>query len=73
MTEEQQTVKYVNGLRYTIQECVALHDMFSVNEAHNKAMKIERLQSKALLFRRQLSIEEPAEDDGVQQSSTMTD
>jgi len=73
MTEEQQTVKYINGLGYTIQEHVALHDVFSVDEAHNKAMKIERLQSRAPLFRRQLSIEEPAEDDGVQQSSTMTD
>ena len=65
MMEEQQTAKYINRLRYTIQEHVALHDMFSLDEAHNKAIKIERLQSRAPLFRHQLSIEEPAEGDGV--------
>ena len=43
MTEEHQTMKYVNGLRYTIQELVALHDVFFVDETHNKVMKIERL------------------------------
>ena len=47
--------------------------MFAVDEAHNKAMKIGRIQSRALLFRRQLSIEEPAEGDEVQPSSTMAD
>ena len=36
MTEEQQTMKYINGLRYTIQEHVALHEVFSVDEAHNE-------------------------------------
>ena len=72
MMEEQQTAQYVNGLSYTIQERVALHDMFSIDEAHNKTMKIERLQSRAPLFRRQLSIEEPVEGDGVQPSSTTT-
>jgi len=60
MTEEQLTVKYVNGLRYTIQERIALHSVFSVDEAHNKAMKIER-QSRTPPSRHQLSIEEPAE------------
>jgi len=41
MTEKQQTAKYISRLRYTIQEHVAIHDVLSVNEAHNKAMKIE--------------------------------
>ena len=41
MTEEQQIMKYVNGLRYTIQDRVTLHNVFSVDKAHNKAMKIE--------------------------------
>ena len=72
MTEKQRT-KYVNGLRYTIQERVAFNDVFAVDEAHNKAMKIGRIQSRALLFRRQLLIEEPAEGDEVQPSSTMAD
>jgi len=48
MTNEQQTVKYISGLKYPIQERVILHNVFSVDEAHNKAMKIERLQSKIL-------------------------
>jgi len=61
MTEEQQTAKYINGLRYTIQERVAFHDVFSIDKAHNKAMKIERLQSRAPPSRRQLSIEDPIE------------
>jgi len=43
MMEEQQTVQYVNRLKYTIQERVALNDMFSVDKAYNKTMKIERL------------------------------
>jgi len=47
MTEEQQTAKYVNGLRYTIQERATFHDVFSVDEAHTKAMKIERLQQSS--------------------------
>ena len=65
-------MKYINGLGYTIQEHVALHDVFSVDEAHNNAMKIKRLQSRAQLFRRQLSIEEPVKGDGVQPSSMTT-
>ena len=73
MTEEQQTAKYINGLSYTIQERVALHDVFSVDKVHYKAMKIERLQSKTPLFSHQLSIEEPVEGDEVQPSSTTTD
>ena len=70
ITEEQQTVKYVIGLRYTIQERVALHNVFLVDEIHNKAIKIERLQSRASPFRHQFSIEEYVEGDGVQSSLT---
>jgi len=43
MMEEQQATKYISGLKYHIQECVILHDMFSVGETHNKALKIEKL------------------------------
>ena len=34
MTEEQQATKY--GLKYPIQEYVILHDVFSIDEVHNK-------------------------------------
>jgi len=59
ITEEHQAVKYISGIKYSNQECVILHDVFSVDEAHNKALKIERLQSRAPLFRCPMSIEEP--------------
>jgi len=45
LTEEQHTSKFING-----QERVALQDVFSVDEAQNKVMKIERLQSRVLPF-----------------------
>jgi len=35
MTEEQ-AAKYINNLRYHIQERVIIHDMFSVDEATTK-------------------------------------
>jgi len=70
MTEEQQNVKYINGLKYHIQERVALHDVFSIDESHNKTMKIERLQSRAPPSRLPFSTKEPVEHDGVQSSST---
>ena len=59
LTEEQQTAKYIYGLNYPIQGRVAIKDVFSVDEAQNSAMKIKRLRSRALSFRRPLSIEEP--------------
>jgi len=46
MMEEQQAAKYISGLKYSIQERVILHDVFSVDEAHNKALKVERLQCR---------------------------
>ena len=50
MTEEQQAAKYISGLKYPIQECVTLHDVFfSIDEAHNKALKVEILQCRTLL------------------------
>jgi len=48
---EEQAVKCTSGLKYPIQERVILHDMFSINEAHNKTMKIERLQNTASTFK----------------------
>ena len=45
MTDEQQAKKYVSGLKYPTQEHMILHDMFSIDEAHCKTMKIERLQN----------------------------
>jgi len=41
MAEEQQATKYINGLKYSIQNHVILHDVFSADEAHNKTLKIE--------------------------------
>ena len=49
--KEEQATKYISGFKYLIQEHVILHDVFSVDETHNKAMKIERLQNKALPFK----------------------
>ena len=43
----------------------------NIDEAQNKVMKIERLQSRDLPSRCQLSIEQPVGDDRVQPSSTM--
>jgi len=70
MTEEQQAAKYISGLKYPIQERVILHDVFSVDEAHNKALKVKRLQSRASTFRHSKPIEKPASGSGVQSSST---
>jgi len=50
--EEQETSKYINGLNYSIQELVALQNMFSVDKAYNKTMNIERLQRRVLPFKR---------------------
>ena len=51
MTEDQQPTKYISGLKYPIQECVNLHDVLSVDEAHNKAMKIEKLLNRVSPFK----------------------
>jgi len=51
LTEEQQTTKYIHGLKYPIQELVTLQDLYSVDKAQNKTMKVERLQNKALPFK----------------------
>ena len=50
LTDEQQTSKYINGLKYSIHERLSIQDVFSVDEAQNKAMKIERLQGRILPF-----------------------
>jgi len=72
LTEEQQNAQYIHRLNYPIQERVAIQDVFSVNEAQNKVMKIGRLQSRAPPSRCPLSIEEHVGDDGVPLSSTTT-
>ena len=51
MSEEQVVAKYIKGLKYSIQEKVVIHTVYSVDEAHNMALKVERLSSKALPFR----------------------
>jgi len=43
--------KDISDLKYLFQERVILHDVFSIDEAHNKAMKIERLQNRASPFK----------------------
>jgi len=63
--EEQHAAKYISGLKYLIQERVILHDVFSIDEAHNKALKIERLQSKAPPFRCPAPTVEATSDTGV--------
>ena len=73
MTDEQQTVKYISGLKYPIQERVILHDGFIIDEAHNKAIKIERLHRRALPFRRPMLLEEPLGGEGIHPSSTSVD
>ena len=49
---------------------MTIQNVFSVDEAQNKAIKIERLQSRVLSFRCRLSIEDPVGGDRVQPSST---
>ena len=49
------------------------HDVFSIDDAHNKALKVERLQSRASPFRQSTPIEESASDVGVQLSFTTVD
>ena len=70
---EQQAAKYINGLKYPIQEYVILHNVLSVDETHNKASKIEILQGRAPPFRRPAPIEESASDVVVQLNSTIVD
>jgi len=41
--EEQHISKYINELKYSIQECVIIQEVSFIDEAQNKALKIERL------------------------------
>jgi len=68
LTEEQLTAKYIHELKYTIQERMALQDLYSIDEAQNKAMKVERLQNKALPFKN--AIEKIIGGTRTQQGST---
>jgi len=52
---------------------VILHNVFSIDEAHNKALNIERLQNRTSLFRRSRLIEKSTSGAGVQPSTTMVD
>jgi len=52
---------------------VILYDVFSVDEVYNKALKIERLQTRATPFKHSTPIEESASGAGVQSSFTMID
>ena len=70
MTDEQQTAKYISGLRYPIQEHVILRDVFSVDEAQHKFIKIEKLQNRASTFK---SVAEKTSNTRTQQSSTVGD
>jgi len=67
MTEEQQAVKCISGLKYSIQERMIFHDVFSVDEAHNKALKIETIPP----FSCPGPIQESASDAGVQPNFIM--
>ena len=51
LTEEQHTAKYIHRLKYSIQERVDLQDVYSVDEAQNKAKKVVRLQNNILSFK----------------------
>ena len=51
--------KYISSLKYPIQKCVILYNIFSVDEVYNKAMKIERLQNRATPFK-SLAEKDPA-------------
>ena len=73
MTEEQQAAKYICDPKYLIKERVILHNVFYVNEAHNKALKVERLQSRTLPFRHPTSIKESTSGTGVHSSFTTVD
>ena len=57
MMEEQQATKYIS--KYSIEECVILHNVFSIDEARNKTLKIERPQSRDTPFRQSTHFEEP--------------
>ena len=51
LTEEQQAAKYIRGLKYPIQERVVFQNLYFVDEAENKAMKVKRLQNNVLSFK----------------------
>ena len=71
--DEQQTTKYIGGLKYPIQERTIFHDVFSFDNAHNIAMKIERLYIRASPFRRLMSIEELLGGKEIQPSFMIVD
>nr|GLL17334.1 uncharacterized protein LOC109163967 [Ipomoea trifida]GLL41384.1 uncharacterized protein LOC109163967 [Ipomoea trifida] len=46
-TPEQQTARYLNGLRFNIRERMALAPVWTVDEAYNMALRAEELLSQA--------------------------
>ena len=66
-------MKYINGLKYPIQECVIIHNVFSIDEPHNKALKLERIQNRASLFKRPTPIQKSTSATRVHPGSTMVD
>ena len=52
LTEEQQISKYINGLKYSIQERVTIQDVFSIDKAQNKAIKTKSYRTEPYFQRR---------------------
>ena len=52
MTEEQLAKKYISELMYSIQKHVLLHNMFSLDEAHNLALEAKDMVIWSPLFMR---------------------
>ena len=68
---EEQVAKYISSLKYPIQERMILHDVFSADEAYNKAIKIKRLQNRTSHFKS--VAENTSTSTRTQQSSTSGD
>ena len=63
----------MSGPKYPIQERVIFQGMFSIDEVHNKALKIDMLQSIAPPFRHSMRIEKPASCARVEPSSMIVE
>ena len=52
MIEEELAAKYSKELMYSIQKHVLLHNVFSLDEAHNLALEAEEMMIQPLPFMR---------------------